>query len=200
MSEPPNSTAPPRKRRRPALSCEQCRRRKIKCDRSYPCGQCLQSKTSTCSYSPDTIRRIRHVSESTAAPVQSPGGIPNRARDAPLDFSHTSSAAVSPNSVPQSEVTLPSSWTSPSVPSNDHINDPKTLLGRLENVEKKLASSGSQPYFSTCESFNSGPLAKGLRGTVSKTRFFGPSHWMHSYGVVRPLFIAISVHQLINVV
>ena len=31
---------PPRKRRRPAFSCVQCRRRKVKCDREEPCGPC----------------------------------------------------------------------------------------------------------------------------------------------------------------
>jgi hypothetical protein len=170
MSEPSSSTIPPRK-----------------CDRTYPCGQCLQSKTSTCSYSPDTIRRLRHVSETASDPaVAQPSiGIPNRTRDVPAvpaDYSHTSSAGVSPNSIPQSETTLPSSWTSPSGTSHDDLNDAKTFLCRLEKVEQKLASSGSQPYFSTCESFNSDPLSKGLRGTVSKTRFFGPSHWMLSYG------------------
>lgn len=33
------------RRRRPALSCTICRRRKLKCDRSLPCGQCVKSKT-----------------------------------------------------------------------------------------------------------------------------------------------------------
>jgi hypothetical protein len=189
MSEPPGSTAPPRKRRRPALSCEQCRHRKVKCDRAYPCGQCLQSKTASCSYSPDTVRTLRHVSETVPAypqtVFQSLAGIP---RDSP---SHASSAGVSPNAIPHSEATHSSSWTS----LNAHVNDdeppdPKTLLLRLEEVEKKLASSGSQPYFPTCESYNPSPFSKGLRGTVSKTRFFGPTHWMHSYGVVRHLFLA----------
>lgn len=32
-----------RKRRRPALSCEQCRRRKVRCDREMPCGPCTKS-------------------------------------------------------------------------------------------------------------------------------------------------------------
>lgn len=41
---------PPRKRRRPALSCIECRRRKIKCDRNMPCNHCKQSKNSVCSY------------------------------------------------------------------------------------------------------------------------------------------------------
>lgn len=37
------SESNPRKRRRPALSCEQCRRRKVRCDREMPCGPCSKS-------------------------------------------------------------------------------------------------------------------------------------------------------------
>lgn len=41
---------PPR-RRRPPLSCTICRRRKLKCDRSMPCAQCVKSKMpDQCSY------------------------------------------------------------------------------------------------------------------------------------------------------
>ncbi|KAL4901038.1 hypothetical protein BDW74DRAFT_187898 [Aspergillus multicolor] len=36
---------PAPRRRRPAMSCTICRRRKLKCDRSLPCGQCIKSKT-----------------------------------------------------------------------------------------------------------------------------------------------------------
>ncbi|KAJ5407626.1 hypothetical protein N7509_001509 [Penicillium cosmopolitanum] len=36
------------RRRRPPLSCTECRRRKLKCDRSLPCGQCIRSKTADC--------------------------------------------------------------------------------------------------------------------------------------------------------
>jgi hypothetical protein len=39
----------PRRRRRPALSCLPCRRRKIKCDRVNPCGRCVSTKTR-CTY------------------------------------------------------------------------------------------------------------------------------------------------------
>ncbi|KAK1654526.1 C6 zinc finger domain protein [Colletotrichum phormii] len=38
-----------RRRRRPALSCLECRRRKIKCDRDEPCGHCTASKLR-CTY------------------------------------------------------------------------------------------------------------------------------------------------------
>ncbi|KAK1760290.1 FAD/NAD(P)-binding domain-containing protein [Echria macrotheca] len=34
----------PRRRRRPALSCLECRRRKIKCDRADPCRHCVSAK------------------------------------------------------------------------------------------------------------------------------------------------------------
>ncbi|KAL4986274.1 fungal-specific transcription factor domain-containing protein [Aspergillus falconensis] len=44
------SSAP--RRRRPALSCTNCRRRKLRCDRSLPCGQCIKSKTAdSCVFS-----------------------------------------------------------------------------------------------------------------------------------------------------
>ncbi|KAI0828428.1 hypothetical protein F5Y06DRAFT_290971 [Hypoxylon sp. FL0890] len=39
----------PRRRRRPALSCLECRRRKIKCNRSEPCAHCVSAKLE-CTY------------------------------------------------------------------------------------------------------------------------------------------------------
>ncbi|KAK6815887.1 Transcription factor lepE [Aspergillus parasiticus] len=40
-----------RKRRRPVLACDRCRRRKIRCDRKVPCSQCLRTGyASTCTY------------------------------------------------------------------------------------------------------------------------------------------------------
>ncbi|RAL13235.1 putative C6 transcription factor [Aspergillus homomorphus CBS 101889] len=48
QSHPSGPTSPaksPVRRRRPPLSCTICRRRKLKCDRALPCGQCIKSKT-----------------------------------------------------------------------------------------------------------------------------------------------------------
>jgi hypothetical protein len=39
-----------RKRRRPAVSCIECRRRKVRCDRAKPCGQCTAHNTPLCTY------------------------------------------------------------------------------------------------------------------------------------------------------
>lgn len=40
----------PRRRNRPALSCIQCRTRKIRCDRNEPCASCIKSKIVNCTY------------------------------------------------------------------------------------------------------------------------------------------------------
>ena len=62
-------TVPARKRRRPALSCIECRRRKIKCDRNMPCNHCIQSKNAVCSYKdlhPSAHSRTARTTEKTA--------------------------------------------------------------------------------------------------------------------------------------
>lgn len=198
MSEAADSTQstvsqpPPRKRRRPALSCEQCRRRKIKCDRTYPCSQCLQSKTASCSYSPDTIRGLRPVNDTSTVPVPSSLDLPNRARETTGDPStQTSSTGVSPNAILNSDANLSSSWTSPSVPNiDDETSNPKTPLHGI----KELVDTDVQTHIPTSESFLRDSTGNGLRGTISKTRFYGPSHWMHSYGVARhPSILAGSI-------
>ena len=43
-----------RKRRRPALSCQECRRRKAKCDGKEPCSHCVLAK-KPCDYRPQSI-------------------------------------------------------------------------------------------------------------------------------------------------
>ena len=49
-------TRPVQKRRRPAHSCIECRRRKVRCDRNKPCGQCVAHKVPSCAYTDN--RRI----------------------------------------------------------------------------------------------------------------------------------------------
>ncbi|KAL7911584.1 hypothetical protein GGI35DRAFT_294069 [Trichoderma velutinum] len=72
----------PYRRRRPALSCLECRRRKLKCDRSNPCGRCV-STDAPCNYrihqektaaKPRQTRRISSSSmpSSPAAHLASP--------------------------------------------------------------------------------------------------------------------------------
>jgi len=61
--------------RRSVLSCARCRRRKIKCDRAIPCGQCVAAKSSCTGYSskdqdPNIPRSIVQHLESEIAKVE----------------------------------------------------------------------------------------------------------------------------------
>jgi Fungal specific transcription factor domain/Fungal Zn(2)-Cys(6) binuclear cluster domain len=61
--------------RRSVLSCARCRRRKIKCDRAIPCGQCVTAKTSCTGYSskdqdPNIPRSIVQHLESEIAKIE----------------------------------------------------------------------------------------------------------------------------------
>ncbi|KAL4802613.1 fungal-specific transcription factor domain-containing protein [Aspergillus unguis] len=57
------------RRRRPALSCTICRRRKLKCDRSLPCGQCVKSKhPESCFFASKPPRNIASGSTASDSP------------------------------------------------------------------------------------------------------------------------------------
>lgn len=58
-----NSTPPSgvRKRRRPAYSCVECRRRKVRCDRAKPCGQCTAHSAPSCTYAECHPRASQHA-------------------------------------------------------------------------------------------------------------------------------------------
>lgn len=48
------------KRPRPVISCLQCRRKKLKCDRTLPCQQCIKAKRAdACSFQPGQEPELR---------------------------------------------------------------------------------------------------------------------------------------------
>lgn len=63
----------PRRRRRPALSCNPCRSRKVRCNRALPsCSRCLHSRNAyNCSYNEETLSnpqfKPRETSRQTTA-------------------------------------------------------------------------------------------------------------------------------------
>ncbi len=51
LGERDSDGQPPRKRQRVRLSCLECRRRKLSCDRGFPCERCIKSDTpERCAY------------------------------------------------------------------------------------------------------------------------------------------------------
>lgn len=60
MSDQSQETRTRPKRPRPVLSCLECRRKKLKCDRLLPCQQCLKlGQPSTCAYAPGQEPELR---------------------------------------------------------------------------------------------------------------------------------------------
>ncbi|KAI9042759.1 uncharacterized protein KD926_005089 [Aspergillus affinis] len=57
-----------RKRRRLAKSCEQCRQRKVRCDRTAPCGPCTRARGSlSCSYGKNATTTPNALAAAAAA-------------------------------------------------------------------------------------------------------------------------------------
>jgi hypothetical protein len=197
------SSRTPRKRRRPALSCVLCRRRKVKCDRKLPCSQCSQYNNAPCKYDDPEVaglgkhsitRQTLHNSSRVIAANQTHGVsnsrepilFNNQNISAPPGFesrSPSSSAALVPAPAgehPQSEQHAfeGSLGTSPSQPDSS-VQELKDRVQKLEALITSSSKYGPRP--SEIDSLTLATNIPKLRGNIDKTRFFGKSHWMNTY-------------------
>lgn len=167
---------PVKHRRRPPLSCTECRRRKLKCDRSLPCGQCVRSKTADlCNYAapqPVSRRRLPSGSEEPSAGTSS-GGM--------LVFD----SKLGPKS------------SSDRVCKRGHPDELQDLRQRLRMLENALGNPNGLCTYDTsvCDvypevgTFQQGSDTAGVddrmrflpdcsfRGKKGKTKYFGRSHY-----------------------
>lgn len=96
LPQPPSPSREPkqlshqqrRRRRRPAFSCQECRRRKIKCNQNNPCGHCLRNK-ARCTY-----ETYRADEEATTGSVHL-GGQQRAAQLQPYDIPGISQPVIS---------------------------------------------------------------------------------------------------------
>ena len=77
----PHDETPGSKRRRIAFSCLACRRRKLKCDRSYPtCSRCQKGgRPENCTYDTEAVDTLNHSSAERnrgARDFSASGGLP----------------------------------------------------------------------------------------------------------------------------
>ncbi|EFQ33808.1 fungal specific transcription factor domain-containing protein [Colletotrichum graminicola] len=90
---PDQSSTTRKKRRRPALACERCRHRKVRCDRNLPCNTCVRTGHTLCTYVSQT--------KPAARPLRSPGangstGHMAPARDSLSDPAHSAFRSLPP--------------------------------------------------------------------------------------------------------
>lgn len=189
LEEHPLTAKPEKKRRRPALSCEQCRRRKIRCDRGLPCVNCIKSKISPCTYAPThtpasrTRKIINHAQDFDAHSVSS--HVPARSAPVfeiqrPLPVHHPDPKALS-SSVPSS-----------TVGSTSNTSTVDALAARVRELEQKLSDSffiSRQTEDKLEHNEEQEEAHAPMKGTISKTRFFGQSHWMNGANMVSFLIL-----------
>lgn len=175
-----NATGSYRKRRRPALACEKCRRRKIKCDRNTPCDQCIRSKSDTCTYLADdntaptwmnygvnmghmansstTSSAMTHQSPSSTANISAAGALDSLADEFP-----TAGNSSSTNDLDKERASTVRALSDQQHHSRRVPLDPA-------NTESGEPALGSLPDYT----------ALPTKGIYSKARLFGQSHWMNS--------------------
>ncbi|KAF6821166.1 C6 zinc finger domain-containing protein [Colletotrichum musicola] len=241
MDPPALPASAQKKRRRPALACEQCRRRKVRCDRNLPCGTCVRSKNALCTYTtqvtpppaqPSAAGAVRpaprHASPQHGAPVSGAAALTFPEPIVPgfqLPVSSTPrTSTTTPRSIAarmrEPEVPSPISFPGPTASGGEHsgpadfglwqpvIQPPAPLLsasaGNTDTASTPASCPGSSSTVNSLvdrvkqleqqlsdlmvrgddESVpRDGSVKEGLkysRGCVSKTRFFGQSHWMNS--------------------
>ncbi|GKZ56313.1 hypothetical protein AnigIFM49718_001558 [Aspergillus niger] len=181
----------PTRRHRKVLSCTPCRERKVKCDRSKPCAQCVRANTQdACFYPP-----------ATSSPSRSSSGTisrtPKRSRIIREDVLHEGAGRHS--SAGPSLYTPPSTVTDGST---DNIGDaavrrsifrssplsavgstqgrtaPRYPQAQVHRDAGQISSSSGDDSFSR----NLSPLS--FRGKQQRTRFFGRSHWATTLGML----------------
>ncbi|PYI34399.1 hypothetical protein BP00DRAFT_493133 [Aspergillus indologenus CBS 114.80] len=146
---------PARRRRRPAVSCSLCRRRKIKCDRQLPCSHCTRSgNEATCEYDNTELSRPPQsafgVTPTRPAPYAIPTeGASHTSRTAPytiptggtLHASRTASSVPSPHSAAHTTASTKAS-TVASPQSDPNV---EALKDRVRQLEQRLAETVAKP-------------------------------------------------------
>lgn len=155
-----------RRRQRSALACEQCRRRKIRCDQDHPCGACIRARASLeCSYKDDPSRGVPISVYRTWNPA--PSGSSSRAearirtqRDVDVQQEEPS---LYPRTSVQQPTVRPESDVLP-IPERESVS----FTTRRPRDSVPLSSSTSVPS-----------VTPRLRNVPEKTKLFGQTHWLH---------------------
>jgi hypothetical protein len=168
-SPPDESTGGDRKRRRKVLSCYDCRRRKLQCDRVMPaCGRCVKAgQESSCVYSDDAtetpFRPSKHTeleerSTSTAEHASVPSSSDTPLNDLPMRVKYQE------RRIQQLEAALVRASHRPETTTSRHLDTLKYPL-----TPESMQDSGLGSNINDRETML-------LRGRSFKTQFSGTTH------------------------
>jgi hypothetical protein len=158
-----NVTSPPRKRRRPPQSCEECRRRKVKCDRAEPCNRCILFHKH-CRYG-NAASNSKATHNEGVNTFRASRGIARAEQEHPTRAA-LSEVVTSPTTRIDSE-----SGTAPA------YSVPGKHQQRADDHGVATSGSEAQRIVST-ENWSSPYDVHRL--SLNKSRYFGGSHWTNS--------------------
>ena len=186
-----------RKRRRPAKSCESCRRRKIRCDQEVPCGPCRRARGSVeCSFKSQSLNSNENSRPRSLRPAEVAGLAPQSGEDYPQPTAERSIAETSSDQHARPPV-IPrpaegSTRDAPPPPPyifgrgtiSDEYPDGASRPPRpgpprrtQDQVDQQQRPTG--PTYTSDRRFTIKQPIPRLRNTREKTKLFGNTHWMH---------------------
>ena len=155
-----------RRRRRPALSCRECRRRKVRCDHSKPCAPCVRLGAK-CVYTPFHGEEPAHrPGDGVGSSRESRESLESR----PATVSPERTVRASPSSPSQTVIGAADKAAVAQNTSNAPIIS--DLLRRIQKLEESSAS-GPDAADNTRESLTCQPRDWGRRGWITGTPEFG---------------------------
>lgn len=188
----------PRRRRRPAFSCLECRRRKIKCDRKDPCSHCVsvaiqcvhkvfrdapetsplqsstQGRTAVSSPGDSPSSRAQSRQSRMYRIVNEKGRVTSRPLVARADVSRSTPA---PTLAAQTEATT--AQTPPTIRGEDDQPSVHALLRRIQHLEKSLATGSVSAHSEPGGELIDRQLGhQDTRVSLYKTRTLKWSYWM----------------------
>lgn len=179
------------KRRRLALSCVACRRRKVKCDRTFPtCTRCQRGNVS-CDY----VSYTGKSDDTIPTPGSEESSNPQRDREQSVNswtedaniWQTRSKQHANARAHPEADATM----TNPALASRPPTRSLLELQERVFELETYVRAAGSRPVSSEKYLGMGHPIWPGtsqnqgsvqdheralLRGKGFKTQYFGPSH------------------------
>jgi hypothetical protein len=182
-----DGNGPAKRRRRPALSCVECRMRKVKCDREKPCGACTRIKSATCTFRPPRPG-IRSENQRSSGDDISPGqsnAHENPARSspqpsgAPIDFDAIINRYVAPGLLGECDGKLGPLPADRPYSDSAQASIVNSLLDRIRGLEERLVSAtlSEHPRSSTSPRQESSSDAS---GQFVKSKYYGQSHWINA--------------------
>ncbi|KAL3470327.1 hypothetical protein BJX99DRAFT_264319 [Aspergillus californicus] len=195
---------PRRKRRRPAISCEPCRQRKVRCDLSQPCGPCARAKSSlNCLYRNDEVaanarvilprsenkdntqRRAlgdgRHILTPTS--IGADAGATDDIHQTIHDIQSRLDALEGRLA---SNATVDVSVRRLSLERNLDF-----LAEKVRTVEAQLTTTSNAAGILAKDHTSVGAIPPRLRQSTNKVKFMGPTHWCNRMN-------GLSIAQMLN--